>query len=295
MSTRTTANPLKVTPSVTTGGLSITAATSAWGAAGAWVEVFANTAAPTTIAGLTLTAGTLAGVAWELEFGVGGAGSEVVVAVHRDVSSSANRPLSLTFLAVPFSVAAGVRLAARQRSASAQAIGVAFSYYETFDSPHVVNTATLILTDAPLNVAGATLTPSGSAWASSAWVELFAGVAREISLLGVVVPSKVATTTREYDLGIGGSGAEVAISTLRTAVNSQDFGAFQHLYLPAAYPIPPSTRVAVRMRKTGTSATTSLVALLYVDQTAILGTLLMRRPRSQHGTRTGARQIPFGS
>ena len=257
-----TTTPLKVAPSAAAG---VTLATGTAWAYGAWVEVIAATAAPIAIAGVALSGGTYSGILWEVEIGVGAASAEVPVGMMRFyLQASANFGPAGVLLPVPLGgIGAGVRVAVRSRNAGGNSPAtLALQYYENLSSDQVT-TSSQVLSAAPSGSGTATLTPSGTAWANSAWVELIPSAATAIGLLGLV--HAITTVTPpvdgiEYDLGTGGAGAETVITTLRQAAA---IGKTPHTWLPGIYPVAAGTRVAVRMRKAGTNTGALPVALLY--------------------------------
>lgn len=126
---------------------------------------------------------------------------------------------------------------------------------------------------APSAATGVSVTPSGTAWVNSAWVELVSAVAAASVLTGLMVDNANVGVEFEVDIGTGGSGSESVISTIRGATidNIGNHGSF-------ALPIPidniaNADRLAVRMRKSGTSTTAWLFAVTYLLK-PINGTLL---------------------
>lgn len=287
-----TTKPVKVAPSAAAGV--VPTLSGAWTASPAWSEILASAPADLAIAGVVLEGGTSASQELEIEVGVGGSGSEAAVGTIRLVyASGATAPLAYV-LPAPFSgVSAGNRVAIRARSQSGLASmpGVWLLYYESFDSDLLLTAPACV----PAAADGVAITPSGTAWANSAWVQLTAGLASEISIFGVAYGAQNANVDLEFDLGTGASGAESVIATLRNTSNTADAGGLTFCHLPAVHPVAASTRVAARVRKSGTGTTDYNVTLLYYGSSLLAapggGSLKLRKTLSRAGTRTGSRQV----
>jgi len=256
-----TTTPLKSAPAAGA-GVALTSGTS-W-TFGAWVQVIASTATPIAIAGVEFAAGSYASNMWELDIGIGGAGSEVSIGTLRLylLNSGVTGTPNTFLLPVPLGgVGAGVRVAIRGRlNTGTGPTPVALLYYENLSSDQV-STSAQILGSGPSGSGTASITPSGTAWANSAWVPLIASAATDLGLIGLVhSTASGADNGVEFDLGTGAAGAETVITTLRQAVAN---GKVPYTWLPGIYPITAGTRVAVRMRKAGTSTTAHPVAVLY--------------------------------
>jgi hypothetical protein len=131
---------------------------------------------------------------------------------------------------------------------------------------------------APPAASGVSVTPNGSAWGNSAWVEVTHATSVAWALAGVVID---ATADRENDIefevdvGIGASGSETVVTTLH-GVHGQSLGSSptfsQWLGVPVDS-VPAATRVAVRLRKDGTDAHSWTIAVVYYAH-PILGTIV---------------------
>jgi len=257
-----TTTPLKSAPSAA-GGVALTHGTMP--TYGPWIELIASTAVPIAIAGVQWTGGSYSAVWWELDIGVGAAGAEVSVGTLRQFlynSGSIATPVGI-LLPVPLGgIGSGVRVAVRSRATSAGSgpTTLSLQYYENLSSDQVT-TSSQILSSAPSGSGTASLTPSATPWANSAWVELVASASSDLGLLGLVHGEDIgAELGVEFDLGTGASGAETVITTLR---QTRTVGRAPRTWLPGLYPITAGTRVAVRVRKAGTSTTALPIAVLY--------------------------------
>lgn len=125
----------------------------------------------------------------------------------------------------------------------------------------------------PSAATGVSVTPSGTAWANSAWVELDAAVAASSVLTSVMVDNANVGVEFEVDIGTGGSGSETAIATVRGA-SVDNVGNIGNLIFPIPIDnIANGDRLSVRMRKSGTSTSAWLFAVTYLLK-PITGTLL---------------------
>jgi hypothetical protein len=260
-----TTSPLRSAPSAAAG---VTIAYGLSPTFGAWVEVLASTAAPIAIAGLSFS--NAAGVRpLVIEIGTGAAAAEVTIAA---VPVAWESPSDLVsgpdgfLLPVPIGgIAAGTRVSVRGRSELGDGpTGVTLLYYESFSSDQV-STAAQVLSVAPSSADRAFITPSGTPWVSSAWVELIASAPAPSGLLGLAHSTATGgeyDLGYEYDLGLGASGAETVITTLRDALYGAN-GRGSHTWLPGVYPVAAGSRVSVRLRYASTNAGPHGVALLY--------------------------------
>lgn len=264
-----TSTRLRVAPSAAA-CISVVGGTPAW-TFGSWVQMLAATGGVAQIAGIVIGVNSAgAGVEYELEIGTGGAGAETSIGRFRDrIPSGGNGGPSLYLLPAPIdNVPSGARLSCRVRTDNVlETIAFALVYYEGLDSDH--ETAAL-LNAAPAAANSVSLTPSGTAWNNSPWVELVSSLADESALVAIAWSQPVASVDVEFDLGTGGAGAETVVTTLRGAVMAANGGRIGLLTLSVLFPLAAGQRVAVRMRKTGTSTSAHLVALLYYGGVALL-------------------------
>jgi hypothetical protein len=231
----------------------------------AWVEVVPAS----TIASEFLIAGfqienVKDSVEMEVEFALGLSGQEVRYGTFR-MGGNVNESQCICWLPIPFGpVHSGTRVSVRQRSdalsASAVSMLVKCLYYS---GPPAGITYTLreLKTSSP-GARAPQLNP-GETWADGAWVEIEAATSEEwqvagmcLSMYDISIP--IAGDEIEVDLGIGGSGSEVAVTTWRfncrqTGVVSQ--GVINDPVLIGAVPI--GSRVALRSRHSSTTATTT--------------------------------------
>lgn len=254
-------------------GVTIQSGTPAW-SPGSWVEVIASTPTAIQLMALAFSDHNLT-THFDVEVSTGAAGLE-------DASLIATRPfvphngagdgvLSYPFR-VPIDVPAGARVSLRLRHSGTltQGLKASLGYTSGLASAY---TTTQPCVSLPFNADGVSLTPSATPGANSGWVELTSGLPDPIKLAALLFLPPASTDEQvQFDLGLGGSGSETVISVLTGhASNNGGLGEAEAamdagLDLPRPYSIPASTRIAVRMRHSGTgTAAYSLRAEYYGD------------------------------
>jgi hypothetical protein len=130
---------------------------------------------------------------------------------------------------------------------------------------------------APSGASGISVTPSGVAWANSAWAEIHPGTDSPWVLTSVILGDRGTTAPFEVDIGVvpvsGAISGCTAIATVKGIVATTSN--YSHAWMPLAIPInniPASYRVGVRMRKSGTSTTAWSWAIQFL-KTPITGNL----------------------
>jgi len=269
-------------PTVTVGHLALppaaagaTVAPSAtpW-ANSAWVQI--SSGGPSVAAFLTAVSAQNAntgGASLEIDIGQGAAGSEVVKYTVRKISESF---LSETTLAGIMAVrlaaavlAASTRVAARVRASAASGTApvVALTHMLSSgiadDGKEFVDSS--VQKALPSAAVGVTLTPSATAWANSAWVQLTASSATAVTITGVSVNQGVVAVEFEIEIGNGAAGSEVVVTTFRGETRGADHNQCMLPSQIAVDNIPTATRIAVRMRKAGTSTAAWTASLLYLE------------------------------
>lgn len=245
--------------------LTLTSGATAW-ASGAYVEFIASTAAPITILGITSDGGGTASAQIEFDIAKGAAGVEVVVATVRWFASNPAAASNNYYpLLIPISgIGAGERVSLRVRKHSGTALPVTCSltYAENWDA----NAESYALKCVPSAANGVTITPNGTAWANSAYVELTPGITNPIGIAGLSLNRAVVGVDYEIDIATGPSGTPSVITTIRgSSIGTSTSGALIYDHLPAIYEVAANTRISVRIRKTGTSGANWTAALLYYD------------------------------
>lgn len=271
-----TAQPMKCAPSAAA-GVSATSGGGSW-TSGSWVELLSATGAEVVIQGFVGSHSAAAGASYELDIGYGAAGSETVLGTYPfRAPNSGNKGQRNLHAVIPVSgIGNGVRIAARIRSATAsQSLIVTVLYTESFDSDHVTTKAPSAM---PSAAVGSNMTPSGTAWNNSSWVQCTSGIGNDIMLAyWVSNPPVAAAVDFEIDVGIGGAGSEVVVTTLRGWVDSASSGCcVWWLPFPAAFPVAANTRVATRIRKTGTNTSTWSTGFMYYHDLSIPATSFVR-------------------
>lgn len=293
MPNRVTTKPIKVAPA-SAASPSISSPGSAW-TFGSWVELIASAAADLYVCGIAIivTAGTDDNL--QLQLGTGSAGNEVGIHLIRLrvnlVSGVVGASHVVMFPIALGGFSAGDRISARlsDGDVSVETIRVALMYYEDLDSNNYV-TASNPLTCAPLNGTAA-ITPSGAAWTDSNWTQLIASAAADIAIAGITFGDEytgsVDAIQYEFDLGIGGAGSEVVITT--TSGNTYDTGN-DHMgiaWLQSPIPVAAGNRVAIRMRMNGTDTTPWPIAILYYNNLKLTGGGGAGKGNSNNGKKGG--------
>jgi len=235
---------------------------------GAYVQFSASLANAIQIAALAV--GGTNGPEHEVDLAIGGAGSEVVKGTTRlQYTSFTPGGMGPVFAPCIDRFPAASRLALRSRGNGNNSGGtdIAIGYYESVTSGLVTTQALATL---PPSADGISVTPSGSAWASSAWVQLVASLAATGMLLTVNWRVGVGDVEFELDLATGGAGAETTVATVRGYTRNTNTGnKFLPLILP--FPVTAGQRIAARLRKAGTDTTAWTIAATLSGDTASAG------------------------
>lgn len=260
---------LKVTPQGSAGlTLAAPASTTSPWSAGAWTEFIASTATTIHFYGICFDSTTsYSGFQFELEVGIGAVGAETVIATIRMYGPNSGNGGPRTFLMpVPFEIPAGSRVVMRQRqSGTIFTFNANLLYFENCDSDNV--TTGVKLTCLPEHASHVLMTPSSTPWANGNWAQITSGEGHAISVVGIAFANKHDDVHVEIDIGIGGAGSETVLTTFRSVTAARDLGTEWQMFLPNPIAVPPGTRIAARMRKSGTSTTTNGIALLIYDDT----------------------------
>lgn len=116
----------------------------------------------------------------------------------------------------------------------------------------------------PAAAAGINPTNAGSAWANGAWSEVVASTAHDDYIIGATFSRDAATFEAEVDIGVGGAGAESAVSTIpmQTATYVAEFV----MFFPFPIPVASGSRIAVRVRSSSTTNEPARIRIVYVRQ-----------------------------
>jgi hypothetical protein len=235
----------------------------------AYSTLIASTATAITLAGINLRFGTTV-VEVEIDIAVGGAGSEVVVGTLR----AANRIGSTIWpplIPFPFpitGIGAGQRVSCRLRvsTTTTTTFRVTLQYYAS------ANLAAVTTTGQPSKVyppaaAGISLTTSAD-WVYSAWSTLVTTTSTAIVVPTLIISPSLSAFDWEVELGMGLAGSETVLTTARghSKASSNVVGPANHLLIPAFDAIPAGSRLAVRMRKSGSFGGAFSVAALYYEK-----------------------------
>lgn len=262
----TTVQPQRVAPAAANGA-SITPSATAW-ANSAYAQVIASTSAAITVLGVIVNPGVAA--EFELDIASGAATSEVVrarICGNAETlaeSSSWFFPINIPVDAIPISTRVAIRL--RKDGVSTVAWTVKLLYINQDTGLGLTANVPAL---APSAAAGASVTPSGTAWVNSAYGQLSASLVGIVCLGVAINPGGTITAGGdefEIDIATGAATSEVVKGTL--AGQWETFGGTLFLRFPIPLQLAGTNRVAVRMRKTGTAVTAWTFKLLYVVTTS---------------------------
>jgi hypothetical protein len=229
--------------------------TLAWGGSawtnGSWVELLSAASVASALAGVSLDVADTTPFTkhFEVDIGVGGAGSEMVIATVKGRSegnTSFAGPTQYTFPVAIASIAAGARLAARLRASAVVDVVAAVSYVPTSD--------TLITTTKPLKVvpsaANSVTVTAATTWNWSSWVEITSATSAAWVLAGAAYAAYAnASGAWEMEIGTGSAGNEVALARVIGVGSLSLAGPTVGSFLPVPQTgIASGVRVAVRVR-----------------------------------------------
>lgn len=258
-------NPVKTAPAAAN-GVAVPPSGTAYNNS-AWVELLAAAGAASALTSVICVTPAVTAT-FEVDIGVGAAGSEIVIATlkgqYKDNNSCSDGRMSL-----PIPIAAipnGARVAVRMRKSGTSTTNWAWAI-EYIELPVVGN---LLTTDRPtlITAPAADLTNiavSTTAWAYGAWTTIVTAVGAETTIVGLVIPAPFASADYEIQLGKGSAGAEVVIGNFKGyATNNADGPSYVPLWNPIGG-ITTGQRLAARVRKAGTSASTVPFGLVYLE------------------------------
>jgi hypothetical protein len=265
---KTTTSPLLWLPSAAD-GVQLTPSGTAWTNT-SWVQVTASAPSrlyPAYLAILPNNGAVVSAGGCEIDIGVGGAGSEVVVATVRGrVMADLWGPRSTLPLGALYAfIAAGSRVALRVRhgqTGNTNVYRVALGYYASLGGASGYSTH--VPTVVPLSASFATITSGSSAWAFGSWVELLsaAQVTTAIRITGLLAAN--ITRPQEIQIGFGASGSEVAKTTIPYGHTGGGGDGIDYVRLGRPLCVSSGTRISMRAR-CGTTLQTFNPTLWYVQ------------------------------
>lgn len=226
---------------------------------GSWVQFIASTANPIAVTGIYRADDTTS-----LEAVATGAGGAETLVTEQPVfdrgasgqNSAAWWPLYPAYGAIPAST--------RVSMAHSDATNVNTTQFKL---GYIENNDAFMVTERQRQFPDRTapsVTPSGSNWGNSSWVELAsaATVTTDVLITQVAAYPPSATNGRGYeiDIGTGAGGAETAVMTVAGVSGT---GNHTHV-LRAAHKIVAGTRLSFRLRKESTDTTAWRVVIAYL-------------------------------
>jgi hypothetical protein len=131
---------------------------------------------------------------------------------------------------------------------------------------------------APSAADGVTVTPSGSSWVSSAWVELSPSITLASVLTGISLRTALSAVGAQFeiDIGTGPAASEVVIATYKGFHVQVTSSIGSHLYVRSVIPIDAigaGARLSCRIRLSGTSVVVWQIKATLIAK-PLVGTLL---------------------
>lgn len=235
------------------GQVSVTLSATPW-ANSSWVEVIASTAGVLTLSQIALVRSQNVD-AFEIDIGVGGAGSEVVATTVAGYATEFfGQGPGVMPLRPMLTIASGARVSVRIRHSqtTTDPFVVKLNGYVAFDRAELVTARPQIHWPSAANLA--TVTSGAASWVSGAWVELDAALAAETAITGLVFGVGTTGTDMEVDIGIGAAGNEVVVTTFRCS--TQGVAETNHFaLLHYARTVAAGQRLVARVRANNNATT----------------------------------------
>jgi hypothetical protein len=238
--------------SLGTPGVTITADTSAH-TKGAWTEVIASTSSDASM--LVCIAATISAASVNtaslIDIGFGASGSEAAVASNVAVGGAGIVTGGLrvgALFAIPLQIPSGTRISARLQSVVTGGKTAGFQCF-------ALNNGDYATAPTSVDVIGtSTATSKGTEFSGSSgtWVQAIASTAQAYRAVGIVISTHSTNNNsvggiREYSVGIGASGSEVAFGTIRHEITTSENASLMPPYSQLfGRSIPAGSRLAVR-------------------------------------------------
>jgi hypothetical protein len=130
--------------------------------------------------------------------------------------------------------------------------------------PAVTNFTTQPQLVVPGAAAGVSVTPNATAFVNSSYVQLTAGIASDIVMVGIITNPGSLDVTYNIEVGKGAATSETVAGTIlgRNEI-ADEFAPIDLFQIPIF--VAANTRLAVRMRKAGTSTVAWTFKLVYYE------------------------------
>ncbi len=253
-------------------GTPVTPSATAWANSG-WVEILASADATSQVDSIVLhSKGTETRIEWEIDLATGASGSESVKATMRGTflvaanSSTSGSGHTQRFPLMASILPSGARLSARLRKSGAATtpMNISVGYVEGTESSQTTNR---VFKAFPSAANGVSCAPAATAWSNGPWVDLTDALPK-IDIQGLVHVSGATTakgTNYEIDIATGASGSETTIATVRAGLRSTAAYGTTAFNFHGAVQVPAATRIATRVRTSGTDTSPFAVALIYTE------------------------------
>jgi hypothetical protein len=277
-----TSDPQLVAPAAAT-GVSVAPGSSGWGN-GSWVEIEDSTSAGWVLTGVAFTPGS-GFTSFEIDIGRGSSGNEQVVGTVRGRLASENVSVSYLPFPIPIdNIPEGSRVVARMRvgSGDATAWQIAVTYY----AKPITGTVTATLNRSriePAAAEGLAITSGNPSFTKGSWVVVANPTPLEWALGAVTFDTTWGNETWELDFGVGESGSEEVICTVRSAAKDNT-GVFRGGYFTTQIrplrTVPAGSRLVARIACQTNGAIFNRMALTYYSQPETPAYVTDQRQRS---------------
>jgi len=200
-----------------------------------------------------------------LDIGIGAASSEIVLVSHLLFDHQNNKPIQ-GFVYIPIPIPGGTRVAARIRcSVASHSIKVGI-VLQRQGNTKPSNTCTKCVTygDDTSDSGGTSIDPGVTANTEGAWTQMTSSTTDDTKMVIISLGNQANASRNNYyfrlDLGIGGSGSEVAaISNIPFNSGISTDMLTQIWFGPFPVDIPAGTRIALRLQCSGAASPARLV------------------------------------
>ena len=267
--------------------IAIAGSSSVWGNS-AWGEVDASTSEARVLLGVFCYPGVTSDfdtADMEVDVGVGGAGSETVIATLPVFFSSAHNGITdgnnVAWVGIPADlIPNGSRVSIRYRKNDNWTGNSSFGYlYYKNPITGTLTTTTAVAKCYPSAADSVTTYSAASAWTSGSWYQLVAATGADI-VIGAIVVACVTTGVGEWELDIakGGAGSEVVITTHRGYHQSFASGPCTKALRIALNNVASGTRIAARLRTSVGAGAGLPVKLQYYEITPADDSIFTTKP-----------------
>ncbi len=249
-----------------TGGTAVSGGTGASNTKGAWVQLTASTPNDATWMMVRIGSDGTVGANINnllLDIGIGGAGSEIVIAPNLSFNAWSGSSQGETYI-FPVAIPAGTRIAARAQSDATSSNGC-YAAIMCFDSGYTTPIGAGGLDDVGTNTGNSQLTTvaCGTSGAKGSYVQLIASTSRDYAGFLPAFSSHGSFANILVDIAVGGAGSEQIIipDYYLNETNASTFPGI--VSFPFFIQIPAGTRISARAAASTGSAPSTFQAAVY--------------------------------